>query len=124
MKLQNKVAIVTGGGSGIGRATALLFAKNGAKVVVADLDSRAGQETVEAIRKSKGEAIFLEVDVSDPAKVQSMVAKSVETYCGLDVLFNAAAIFRFGTALDTDEKAWRTMLSILLDGTFYCCRAA
>ncbi len=123
MRLKDKVAIVTGGGSGIGRATARLFAKEGAKVVVADFKSESGQETVLLIRDSAGEACFVQVDVSDSNQVQQMVEATLSAYGGIDILFNGAGVLAFGTALDTDEKIWNRVLSINLTGTFLCCKA-
>ena len=123
MRLSGKVAIVTGGASGIGRATALAMAREGAKVVVADVDRRAGEETAQEIRAAGGEAVFAQVDVSDAAQVERMVETALERYGGIDVLFNGAGILAFGTILDTDERAWRRMLDVNLTGHYLCCRA-
>ncbi len=123
MTLEGKVAIVTGGGSGIGQAAARLFAQNRIKVVVADFDAKAGKETAQEIKSAAGDAVFVQVDVSDPDQVDRMVASTLETYKGIDILFNAAAIFMFGNALETDVKAWKRTTSTILDGTFLCCRA-
>ncbi|MDI7276073.1 MAG: glucose 1-dehydrogenase [Anaerolineae bacterium] len=123
MRLSGKVAIVTGGASGIGRATAQLFAREGAKVVVADVDRGAGEETAQEIRVAGGEATFVQADVSDAAQVQRMVETALERYGGIDVLFNGAGILAFGTILDTDEQAWRRMLDVNLTGHYLCCRA-
>jgi NAD(P)-dependent dehydrogenase (short-subunit alcohol dehydrogenase family) len=92
VRLKDNVAIITGGGSGIGRATGELSAREGAKVVVADCSANAGREAVEAIKKVGGEAIFFEVGVSDPAQVERLVRAILGVYGGVDILVNAAAI--------------------------------
>jgi len=123
MRLQGKVAIVTGGASGIGRATAELFAREGARVVVADCSADGGEATVRAIVGAGGEAIFVAVDVSDAAQVERMVQAALDSFGGIDILFNAAGILAFGTVLDTDERAWRRMLDVNLTGHFLCSKA-
>jgi NAD(P)-dependent dehydrogenase (short-subunit alcohol dehydrogenase family) len=122
MRLKDKVALVTGGASGIGRATAELFAREGARVAVADY-SGEGSDTVKAIQTAGGEAIFVQVDVSDSGQVTKMVETAFETYGRIDVLFNGAGILYYGTLLETDEQAWNHVLSINLTGTYLCCRA-
>lgn len=87
-----KVVIVTGGSSGIGRATALAFAASGAAVVVADIDEKGGNETVRRIRAERGDSFFIKTDVSKPEEVQNMVKKTIETYGHLDLAFNNAGI--------------------------------
>ena len=86
-----KVALVTGGSRGIGRATALLFAQSGAKVVIGDVDP-AGSETVETIKRDGGEAIFVKTDVSDEGDVKNLIATAVKTYGGLHCAFNNAGV--------------------------------
>lgn len=90
--LQGKVALVTGGGFGLGRCSAQAFAREGAKVVVADIDEKAGSETVDIIKKSGGEAIFIKTDVSKEADIEAMVNKTVEAYGGLDCAHNNVGI--------------------------------
>jgi NAD(P)-dependent dehydrogenase (short-subunit alcohol dehydrogenase family) len=123
MRLQGKVAIVTGGGSGIGRATAELFAREGAKVVVADYKAEPGQDAVRAIRDAGGDALFVQVDVSDPAQVDRMVQSALDTYGGIDILFNNAGILLFGSVIDTGVEDWNRLMAINLTGAYLCSRA-
>ncbi|PWH20877.1 MAG: short-chain dehydrogenase [Ardenticatenia bacterium] len=123
MRLKDKVAIITGGGSGIGRASAELFAREGAKVVVADFNEKAGQETVTAIRQAGGEAIFVQVDVSDSVQVQRLVDTTLRAYGGIDILVNNAGILLFGTALDTSQQDWERVIAVNLTGTFLVSKA-
>lgn len=92
MEIGGKVAVVTGGGSGIGRATARRLAREGAKVVVADVDAEGGRETVRLIREAGGEATFVQADVTRPEDVQAAIRAAEETYGGLDILHNNAGI--------------------------------
>ncbi|HVP49268.1 MAG TPA: glucose 1-dehydrogenase [Bryobacteraceae bacterium] len=123
MRLKDKVALVTGGASGIGRATAELFAREGARVAVADYSADGGNDTAKAIKAAGGEAIFIQVDVSDSAQVARMVDTVLQAYGRIDVLFNGAGIHRFGTVLETDEQTWNRVISVNLTGTYLCCRA-
>jgi meso-butanediol dehydrogenase/(S,S)-butanediol dehydrogenase/diacetyl reductase len=123
MRLEGKVAIITGGGSGIGRATAELFAREGASVVVADYKADAGSEAMQAIKDAGGEAIFVEVDVSDSVQVQKMVQTSLDTYGGIDILFNNAGVLIFGTILETEEEDWNRLMAINLTGAYLCSKA-
>lgn len=122
-RLQGKVAIVTGGGSGIGRATAELFAKERARVVVADYKADTGLETVQRIQNAGGVALFVEVDVSNSTQVQHMVETTLHTSGSIDILLNGAGILQFGTVLTTDENTWNRVIAINLTGTFLCCKA-
>jgi len=122
MRLKDKVALVTGGASGIGRATAELFAREGARVAVADY-SAGGRDTVEAIQAMNGEATFVQVDVSDSGQVGQMVEAVLRAYGRIDILFNGAGILLYGTVLETDEQDWNRVISINLTGTYLCCRA-
>ena len=124
MRLKDKVALVTGGGSGIGREAALLFAKEGASVVAVDLNEAAGKETVAAIEREGGRATFARADVSRAADVEAMVAAAKKAYGRLNVLFNNAGIFpaNDGSVLETDEKTWDLVLSVNLKGVFLGCK--
>jgi len=123
MKFRGKVVIVTGAGSGIGRATAELFAAEGAKVVVADYKVETGKETADAILASGREAIFVKVDVSDSDQVNHMAKQALDAYGGIDVLFNNAGALLFGTVLETRVEDWNRLMSINLTGTFLCSKA-
>ena len=124
MRLKEKVALITGAGSGIGREAALLFAKEGAKVVAVDMNDAAGKETVVAVEKEAGRAVFVHADVSRSVDVEAMVAAAKKTYGRLDVLFNNAGIFpaNDGSVLETDEKTWDLVLSVNLKGVFLGCK--
>jgi len=94
MRLKNKVAIVTGAGSGIGRSIALAFAREGAKVVVADLNEKGGLETVDLVKKEKEEAIFVKVDVSQAENIDQMVEVCLKEFGQVDILVNNAGIVK------------------------------
>lgn len=124
MRLKDKVALITGAGSGIGRESALLFAKEGAKVVVCDLKVEAGEETVSLIQQAGGEATFAGGDVSKASDVQHMIATAESTYDRLHILFNNAGIFHpaDGSVLDTEEDIWDLTININLKGVFLGCK--
>jgi NAD(P)-dependent dehydrogenase (short-subunit alcohol dehydrogenase family) len=118
MRLADKVAIITGAGSGIGRATAMLFAEEGARVVVVDYAPEGGQETVEMIKRNGGEAIFVETDVSKAAAVEKMVQTAIDTYGRIDILFNNAAVTIPASVVDATEAVWDKTMDIDLKGVF------
>jgi NAD(P)-dependent dehydrogenase (short-subunit alcohol dehydrogenase family) len=122
-KLKGRVALVTGAASGIARATAQRFARDGAYVVAADSSAPRGLETVRLIQAGGGSASFTQVDVSQAEQVNRMVETILSQHGQLDVLFNGAAILFYGTVVETAEEAWNRMLAINLTGTFLCCRA-
>jgi NAD(P)-dependent dehydrogenase (short-subunit alcohol dehydrogenase family) len=118
-----KVALVTGASSGIGRATALAFAREGAKVVVADVTVEGGEETVAQVKKAGGEAIFVKTDVSKTVEVEALVAKAVATYGRLDCAHNNAGIAgNAKTIVDDTEDNWDRILAINLKGVWLCMK--
>ena len=115
--LQGRVALVTGGASGIGRAAALALARHGAQVVVADVDAEGGQMTVQAIAAAGGAATFVRADVSVAAEVQAMVECAVTTYGRLDCAFNNAGVNdEHAPAAELDEALWDRTIAINLKG--------
>jgi NAD(P)-dependent dehydrogenase (short-subunit alcohol dehydrogenase family) len=123
-RIAGKVALVTGGSSGIGRATAQIFAREGAKVVVADVVVEGGEETVRLINAAGGEAIFVKTDVAQSADVEAMVKKAVETYGRLDCAFNNAGIEgALQPTSEYDESVRDRVLSINLRGLWLCMKA-
>ena len=118
------VAVVSGGASGIGAATARRLAGDGARVVVADIDGFGAEAVAEAITKSGGEAYGTELDVTDLAATEAMVAGAVDRYGSLDVLFNAAGVLIGGTSIELDPESWDRTMAVNLTGVFNSCRAA
>ena len=122
-KLNGKVALVTGGGSGIGRAAALAFAAEGARVVVADVVVQGGEETVRMITQKGGEAIFVKTDVSRAAEVEALVRKAVDTFGRLDCAANNAGINGQTQSLtDCTEENWDRVIGIDLKGVWLCMK--
>jgi NAD(P)-dependent dehydrogenase (short-subunit alcohol dehydrogenase family) len=123
-QLTGKVALVTGGASGIGRATALIFAREGATLVIADMHEEGGQQTVHMIRENGGDATFVQVDVSRAIEVEAMVSATVETYGRLDCAHNNAGIgSRPRVRLhELSEEGWDQVMSINLKGVWLCMK--
>jgi NAD(P)-dependent dehydrogenase (short-subunit alcohol dehydrogenase family) len=124
MLLDGKVALITGAASGIGRATAGLFAQQGARVAVVDLDETRGRETVEQIQATGGEAIFVRADVGKMDQVAAMVQASVRHFGRLDVVHSNAAAYALGTATEIDEAAWDRTQDVCLKATWMIARHA
>jgi NAD(P)-dependent dehydrogenase (short-subunit alcohol dehydrogenase family) len=124
-QLNELVALVTGAASGIGRATAQIFANEGASVVIADIDEDGGRETVRLIEKAAGRAIFAKTDVANSQEVDAMVQTAVEIYGGLDILHANAGVTCAGKLVrDMDDEDWGRVIDINLTGMFRCCRSA
>ena len=124
MRLEEKVALITGAASGIGRETALLFASEGAKVVVVDVNDEAGAETVEKIKSAGGEAVYVHADVSQATDCEKMIGAAEDTFGRLNVLFNNAGIMHGSddNALNTEEEIWDLTMAINLKGVFFGCK--
>ncbi len=126
-KLSGKIALVTGAGSGIGRESALLFAREGARIIVADNNEATGQETASFIQSGGGGAIFLKADVSDGAQVRELFQVGIAHFGGLDILFNCAGIWsltRDVPVAELDEDTWDAIIATNLRGTFLCSKYA
>lgn len=123
MKLENKVAIITGAGSGIGRATALLFAQEGAKVVVADINEKGGMEVVEEIKKAGGEGLFVGLDAANREQTKKMAKDTLEKYSRIDVLINNAGITQDALVSKMTEEQWDRVINVNLKGAFNCIQA-
>jgi meso-butanediol dehydrogenase/(S,S)-butanediol dehydrogenase/diacetyl reductase len=124
MRLKDKVAIITGAGSGIGQATAILFGKEGAYVVVVDFDKLKGEETVDLIKAQCGNAIFLQTDVSKADDVKKMIHDTIHIYSKLDILVNNVGILLQSNIVDTSENDWDQIMDINLKSAFLCCKFA
>ncbi|MCC6289847.1 MAG: SDR family oxidoreductase [Chitinophagaceae bacterium] len=121
--IKNKTALVTGAGSGIGKATAELYAKLGAKVVVSDINEAHGQQVVSQIKAAGGESFFIKADVSDAAACEALVAGAVKQYGSLDIAFNNAGIGgEANVAADMSIEGWNKIIAVNLSSVFYCLK--
>src|SRR5262249_51483095 len=121
--LESKVALITGAGSGMGRASALAFAREGAKVIVADVVVEGGEETAHMIKAKGGEAIFVKTDVSKAAEVEALIARTVEVYGRLDCAYNNAGIEgAVASTADCTEENWDRVININLKGVWLCMK--
>ncbi len=122
-RLDGKVAIITGAARGIGLATARLFAREGARVAIADIDAPRGEAAAAEIRDQGGEALFVPVDVTDPASVQAMVRRVVDAFGRIDILVNNAGVLRDRTLLKMTDEEFDFVINVNLKGVYNCTRA-
>ena len=119
MRLDRKVAVITGAGSGIGRASAIMFAKEGAKVVVADINDAGGEETVTSIKSNGGEAVFIHTDVSKASDVEKLIEKAVQKFEKIDILFNVAGTPMSNIQIENlEEAAWDRIYAVNVKSVF------
>lgn len=122
MKLQGKVALITGGANGIGKETALEFLKEGAKVAISDINNEAGEKTVKELERY-GEIKFFQADVSDETEVQAMVEAIMRSFTRIDILVNNAGITIDGFLTKMETEAWEKVIGVNLTGVFLCTKA-
>jgi NAD(P)-dependent dehydrogenase (short-subunit alcohol dehydrogenase family) len=122
MKLKNRIVVVTGSGSGIGRACAIEFAREGAKVIVADINLQSAEETVRLIKDGSGTAAAIKTDVSKPESVKQLVDFSIKTWSKIDVLVNNAAIQVNKTVEDITFEEWNLQMAVNVGGIFLCSK--
>lgn len=123
MRLKDKVAIITGGGNGIGRETVLTFVKEGAKVVIADFDMEAGGQVLNEVKELGGTAIFQKVNVADKDSVAQLVEKTIEAFGSVTILVNNAGITADAMTHKLTSEAWQKVIDVNLTGVFYCTQA-
>jgi NAD(P)-dependent dehydrogenase (short-subunit alcohol dehydrogenase family) len=123
-QLRGKIAVVTGGGSGIGRGSAIVLAREGARVVVSDIDAKSGEETVRRINEAKDEAVFIRADVTKNEEIRQLVAQTGDTYKGLDIMFANAGITHYVDLEKMKESEIDRVLNINLKGALLCAKHA
>jgi NAD(P)-dependent dehydrogenase (short-subunit alcohol dehydrogenase family) len=122
MKLKNKVAIITGAAKGIGKGCAIVFADEGAKVVIVDIDEKSGKQTEEEITKRKGVAKFIKTDLTNSADVQDMIKSVIGTFGQIDIMFNNAGYHISKNVEVTSEEEWDYIINTNLKSVFMCCK--
>jgi NAD(P)-dependent dehydrogenase (short-subunit alcohol dehydrogenase family) len=123
-RLKNKVAIITGAARGIGKAAAIIFAKEGAKVVIADLDDQGALNVVNQIKADGNEAMYVRTNLTSASDVEALVAQTVETYGKLDILYNNAGINLFAQLADTEEEDWDKVMQVNVKSVYLTCKYA
>lgn len=123
IRLDGKVALITGGSKGIGRSIGLLMASSGARVVIADLDTSQGEQTASEIRAAGGTCLVVPANVSDPAVCTEMVARAVAAFGSLDIAVNSAGVSQPMPSLEMTSEVWMRVIDINLSGVFYSCQA-
>ena len=123
-RFENKVVVITGAGSGIGRTAALAFAREGGSVVIGDVNEDEGAETVRQILADNGFATAVRCDVRQPEDVQALIARAVTDFGGVDVLYNNAGVVRYGTVEELSVEDWDFQIDVNLKGTFLTCKYA
>jgi NAD(P)-dependent dehydrogenase (short-subunit alcohol dehydrogenase family) len=122
--LGGKIALITGAGSGIGRATALIFAREGAKIALADIAAEGGEETLRMVKQAGAEAIFVRTDVSKLAEVEALIAKVISNWGRIDCAFNNAGIDgKMAKTAECTEETWNRTIAVNLTGVFFCMKA-
>ncbi len=124
MRLQDKVAVITGAGRGIGKGIALKFAQEGAKVVLADIDPRGAEEAAGEIQKGGGQARWIKIDVTKKAEAEAMVAFALKEFGQIDILVNNAGIVLAGLFAESSEEEWDRIIAVNLKGVVFCTQAA
>ncbi|MGZ6312124.1 MAG: SDR family NAD(P)-dependent oxidoreductase, partial [Candidatus Limnocylindrales bacterium] len=126
VRLQDKVTLITGGGGGMGRVAARMFAAEGARLVVAEFDAAAGQETVRLVREAGGQASYVEADVTSETDARTMVEHALVTYGRLDCLYNNAGVMPEAdhSVVDTDVSTWDRVMAVNVRGVFLGCKYA
>lgn len=122
MRLGGKVAIITGGASGIGRACSIIFAREGARVIVADIDVSGGRHTVQLVRDEGYTAVFVETDVTSARDAERLADEAIRTFGAVNVAVYNAGIIRYGTVVDTPEEVWDQVIAVNLKGIFLCAK--
>jgi NAD(P)-dependent dehydrogenase (short-subunit alcohol dehydrogenase family) len=122
MRLKDKVAVVTGSASGIGRGTAKVLAKEGARVVGADIDAEGGNQTAEEIRAAGGQSLFVKTDVTQSQQMKNLVEQAVRSFGGIDVLFSNVGVVIGNAVVDVSEEEWDTVMNVNLKSMYLACK--